>query len=509
MGRGAPMADPRGFLKYERKAAPARPVGERIRDWREVYLPQSPPILREQAARCMDCGVPFCHSGCPLGNVIPDFNDLAYRGRMREALDRLHATNNFPEFTGRLCPAPCESSCVLGYNQPAVTIKQIEQHIVDQGFDEGWVVPEAPEVRTGRTVAVVGSGPCGLAAAHQLNRHGHLVTVLERADRIGGLLRYGIPDFKLDKRVLDRRLRLMAEEGVVFRTGVDVGKDMSAADLRAQFDAACLAGGSTVPRDLPIPGRDLRGIHFAVEYLEQQNRINAGDDIPAHRRITAHGKRVVIIGGGDTGADCLGTAIRQGAAEIVQIELLPKPPAERDATMPWPTYPMILRTSSAHEEGGIRDWSVNTKAFSGEGGRVKRLHCVRVEFGPPDVSGRRPMSEVPVSEFVIEADLVLLAMGFVSPQHVGLLDDLGVRYDARGNVWTDGNRMTSVRAVFAAGDMRRGQSLIVWAIAEGRQAAEGIHRFLKGEITLSREGGRPLATRRGGRSIGFQPVPAP
>jgi glutamate synthase (NADPH/NADH) small chain len=309
--------------------------------------------------------------------------------------------------------------------------------------------------------------------------------VLERADRIGGLLRYGIPDFKLEKHVLDRRLRLMADEGVVFRTGVDVGADMSAADLRAQFDAVCLAGGSTVPRDLPIPSRDLQGIHLAMEYLEQQNRINARDDVPDARRISARGKKVVIIGGGDTGADCLGTAIRQGAAEIVQIELLPKPPAERDATMPWPTYPMILRTSSAHEEGGVREWSVNTKAFSGEGGRVQRLHCVRVEFGPPDASGRRRMSEIPGSAFELEADLVLLAMGFLAPQHAGLLDDLGVRYDARGNVWTDSNRMTSVRAVFAAGDMRRGQSLIVWAIAEGRQAAEGMDRFLMGDSAVA------------------------
>ncbi len=475
------MADPRGFLKFERQVAPLRPVEERVRDWQEVLTPPDHALVRDQAARCMDCGVPFCHKGCPLGNIIPDFNDLVYRGHMRNALDRLHATNNFPEFTGRLCPAPCEYSCVLGYNQPAVTIKQIEQHIVDTGFANGWIVPQPPERLTGRTVAVIGSGPSGLAAAQQLCRAGHLVTVFERASRIGGLLRYGIPDFKLDKRVLDRRLRQMAEEGVIFRPGVNVGKDISAAEIRAQFDAVCLAGGSTVPRDLNVPGRELQGIHFAMEYLTLQNRANAGDDVEP---ISARDKRVVIIGGGDTGADCLGTAIRQGAREIVQIELLPKPPLQRDATMPWPTYPMLLRTSSAHEEGGVRDWAVNTTSFTGASGRVESLQCVRLEFGEPGPDGRRPMKPIPGSEFTIGADLVLLAMGFLSPQHSGLLDDLGVAYDARGNVQTDAHRMTSVRAVFAAGDMRRGQSLIVWAIAEGRQTAREIDRFLMGETRL-------------------------
>ncbi len=479
------MADPRGFLKHTRKLAPTRPAQERVRDWQEFVLPLEPAALREQAARCMDCGVPFCHYGCPLTNIIPDFNDLVYRGRMREALDRLHATNNFPEFTGRLCPAPCEYSCVLGYNQPAVTIKQIEQHIIDIGFAEGWVVPEPPSVRTGRTVAVVGSGPAGLAVAQQLNRAGHLVTVFERADRIGGLLRYGIPDFKLDKRVLDRRLALMAEEGVIFRPRVNVGVDITAAQLRGRFDAVCLAGGSTIPRDLNVPGRELRGIHFAMEFLAQQNRVNAGDHVPDDLRITAAGKRVVILGGGDTGADCLGTALRQGAAEVTQIELLPKPPEKRDPSQPWPTYPMILRTSSAHEEGGTRIWSVSTKAFEGEGGRVRRLRCVRVEFGEPGPDGRRPMREISGSEFTVEADLVLLAMGFLHPQHDGLLADLRVKLDARGNVQTDANRMTSVRGVFAAGDMRRGQSLIVWAIAEGRRAARGIDQFLMGETLLA------------------------
>ncbi|NUQ70485.1 MAG: glutamate synthase subunit beta [Chthonomonadales bacterium] len=478
------MADPAGFLKYSRRVVQSRPVDERIHDWREVHGAPDDALLHEQAARCMDCGVPFCHVGCPVANLIPDFNDLTHRGRMREALDRLHATNNFPEFTGRLCPAPCESACVLGYNQSPVTIKQIEHAIIEEGFAQGWVVPEPPAQRTGRTVAIVGSGPSGLAAAQQLNRAGHTVTVLERSDRIGGLLRYGIPEFKLEKSILDRRLRILEEEGILFRTGVDVGVDITAEELRAQYDAVCLAGGSTIPRDLGIPGRDLQGIHFAMDYLPQQNRINAGDTIADRTRICAHGQRVVIIGGGDTGADCLGTAIRQGARDIVQIELLPKPPAERDATMPWPTYPMILRTSSAHEEGGRRDWAINTRAFLGEQGRVTGLQCVRVEFGPRDADGRRPMSELEQSEFILEADLVLLAMGFLHPQRSGLLDALGVRLDPRGNVWTDERRMTSVRGVFAAGDMRRGQSLIVWAIAEGRAAAAGIDAFLMEESRL-------------------------
>jgi glutamate synthase (NADPH/NADH) small chain len=478
------MADPRGFLTHERALAGARPVQERLQDWEEIPLPIEDGFLRAQASRCMDCGVPFCHSGCPLGNIIPEFNDLAYRGRMRDALDRLHATNNFPEFTGRLCPAPCEHSCVLGYNQPAVTIKQIEQYLVDTGFRRGWIVPQPPEHRTDKVVAVVGSGPSGLAAAQQLNRAGHSVTVFERADRAGGLLRYGIPDFKLDKRILDRRINIMVEEGVVFRTGVTVGVDLTAAEIRAQYDAVCLAGGSTVPRDLPVPGRDLDGIHFAMEYLTQQNRLNAGDTIIEEARITASGKRVVIIGGGDTGADCLGTALRQGAASVTQIELLPKPPAARDASMPWPTYPMLLRTSSAHEEGGVRDWAVSTRAFRGQGGRVQSLDCVRMDFGEPGPDGRRPMREIAGSEFTIDAELVLLAMGFVAPERDGLLDGLGVAYDARGNVAAGPDRMTSVRAVFAAGDMRRGQSLIVWAIAEGRRTAREMDRFLTGATLL-------------------------
>jgi glutamate synthase (NADPH/NADH) small chain len=484
------MGDPQGFMKHERKTAPRRPVGERVQDWREVYLPLSRQELQEQGSRCMDCGIPFCHSGCPLGNIIPDFNDLIYRGRWEDALRRLHATNNFPEFTGRLCPAPCETACVLGINRPAVTIKQIEQTIIDTGFANGWVVPEPPGRRTGKTAAVVGSGPAGLACAQQLNRAGHSVTVLERADRIGGLLRYGIPDFKLEKDVLDRRIDLMREEGIAFRTSVNVGIDLTAAELLAGYDAVCLAGGSTVPRDLPVPGRELRGVHFAMEYLGRQNRRNAGDDPSAEGIISAEGKSVVVIGGGDTGADCLGTALRQGAASVTQIELLPRPPAERTPGMPWPTYPMILRTSSAHEEGGIREWSVSTKRFEGSDGRVERLRCVRVEFGEPGPDGRRPMSEVPGSEFSIDADLVLLAMGFVGPPHGGLLDDLGVEYAPNGSVKADAGYMTNVRGVFAAGDMRRGQSLIVWAITEGREAARGMDLFLNGATELPLAGAR-------------------
>lgn len=484
------MADPKGFLKYTREVASYRSVEERKRDWQEVHTHMPPERLRVQAARCMDCGVPFCHLGCPLGNIIPDWNDLVYRGKWREALRRLHATNNFPEFTGRLCPAPCETACVLGINQPAVTIKQIEEHIIEYGFEKGWIEPEPPPLRTGKRVAVVGSGPAGLAAAQQLNRAGHWVTVFERADRIGGLLRYGIPDFKLDKRILDRRLQLMEAEGIRFEPCVNVGVDISVAELLAGFDAVLLTGGSTIPRDLPVPGRELKGIHFAMEYLTQQNRINAGDYIPPEQRITAEGKRVAIIGGGDTGADCLGTAHRQGAVEVYQIELLPKPPAQRDElTQPWPTYPMILRTSSAHEEGGIRDWSINTKWFEGdEHGNVKRLHAVRLEWYT-DSSGRRQFREIPGSEFSLDVDLVLLAMGFLHPQHDGLLDALGVEYDARGNVKTV-NYATSVPDVFAAGDMRRGQSLIVWAIAEGREAAHYVDKYVMGRSYLPLTGAK-------------------
>lgn len=481
------MADPKGFLKYGREGQHRRPVRERLRDWQEVYIPLEAADLQSQAARCMDCGIPFCHQGCPLGNIIPDWNDLVYRNRWEEALERLHATNNFPEFTGRLCPAPCEASCVLGINQDPVTIKTIEQQIIDHGFSEGWVVAEQPEYRTGRTVAVVGSGPAGLAAAQQLNRAGHSVTVYERDDRIGGLLRYGIPDFKMEKWVLDRRLEQMAEEGVVFRPGVNVGVDLSAEELRAGFDAIVLSGGSTIPWDLEIPGRELDGVLFAMRYLSQQNHLNAGDELE-EARVTAEGKNVVIIGGGDTGADCLGTAHRQGAKNVLQIELLPKPPDSRTASMPWPNWPFILRSYAAHEEGGDRDWAILTKSFGGENGRVTHLNAVRVEFGEPEPNGRRPMKEIEGSEFKIPADLVLLAIGFKSPQRTGLLEALNVELDARGNVKADANYMSSVPGVFAAGDMRRGQSLIVWAIAEGREAARGVDAYLSGGSLLPLSG---------------------
>ena len=477
------MADPKGFLKYERELPLRRSVEERKRDWIEVYVDFPDEKLQRQAARCMDCGIPFCHQGCPLGNIIPDWNDLTYRGRWREALAELHATNNFPEFTGKLCPAPCETSCVLGINQDPVAIRRIEESLAMRGWSEGWIVPEPPESRTEFTVAVVGSGPAGLAAAQQLNRAGHTVTVFERDDRPGGLLRYGIPDFKMEKWVLDRRLKQMEAEGVRFRTGVNVGVDITGEELRSQFGAIVLAGGSTVPRDLRVPGRDLDGIHFAMEFLPQQNRQVAGV-WEGERQLTAEGKRVVIIGGGDTGADCLGTVHRQGAIAVTQFEILPKPPAERDETMPWPAYPMVLRTSAAHEEGGDRDWSVSTTSFSGEGGVVKKLHGIRVGWGAPDEAGRRKMEEILGSEFEIEADLVLLAMGFLHPQREGIVEQLGVELDARGNVKTDATYAASVPGVYACGDTRRGQSLIVWAIAEGREAARGVDTYLSGSSLL-------------------------
>ncbi|HZT41178.1 MAG TPA: glutamate synthase subunit beta [Chthonomonadaceae bacterium] len=476
------MADPKGFLKFHRELPPRRPVEERKQDWLEFYLPFPDEKLRAQAARCMNCGIPFCHQGCPLGNVIPDWNDLVYRDHWKEALAALHATNNFPEFTGKLCPAPCESACVLGINQDPVAIRRVEESLALRGWDENWIQPEPPAMRTGKTVAVVGSGPAGLAAAQQLNRAGHTVTVFERDDRIGGLLRYGIPDFKMEKVVLDRRLAQMEAEGVIFRPCVNVGIDLTAEELQEGFNAIVLAGGSTVPRDLPVPGRELGGIHFAMEYLPQQNRKVAGIWPDGKPQITAAGKKVVILGGGDTGADCLGTAHRQGALSVVQIELLPRPPQSRDETMPWPTYPMILRTSAAHEEGGTREFSLRTTAFSGSNGCVEKLHGVRVEF-VPDANGRKQMVDVPGSEFIIEADLVLLAMGFLHPQREGLLTDLGVELDARGNVAAS-NYATSVPGVFACGDMRRGQSLIVWAIAEGREAARHVDLYLTGSSVL-------------------------
>jgi glutamate synthase (NADPH) small chain len=484
------MADPQGFLKYGRELPTRRPVTERIKDWIEVYEDFPEDKLKAQAARCMDCGIPFCHKGCPLGNLIPDWNDLVYRGRWQNALAELHATNNFPEFTGKLCPAPCEAACVLGINQDPVTIKRVEETIAMRGWAEGWIVPELPVRRTGKTVAVIGSGPAGLAAAQQLSRAGHAVTVFERDDQIGGLLRYGIPDFKMEKWVLDRRLKQMEAEGVVFKPNVNVGADITGDELQAQFDAIVIAIGSTIPRDLPVPGRELDGIHFAMDYLPQQNKQVAGTWQADKPQITAKDKNVVILGGGDTGADCLGTAIRQGAKQIYQYEILPRPPAERDATMPWPHYPMIFRVSSAHEENDCRDYAINTKRLTGKDGRVTHLHAIRVEWCPAENGGRPTMKEIPDSEFVIEADLVLLAMGFVHPQKDGLLAQLGVALDARGNIQADETYATTVANVWACGDARRGQSLIVWAIAEGREAARSVDAALMGATNLPLAGAK-------------------
>jgi glutamate synthase (NADPH/NADH) small chain len=449
-----------GFIEFSRVKPPSRPVDERVGDYRHVYYAYPADELTRQASRCMDCGIPFCHQGCPLGNLIPDWNDLVYRDNWRAAIDRLHQTNNFPEFTGLLCPAPCEGSCVLGINKDPVTIKSIELAIVDRAFDEGWIVPQPPAARTWKKVAIIGSGPAGLAAAAQLNRAGHSVTVFEKSDRIGGLLRYGIPEFKLEKRLLNRRLDLLSAEGVVFRTRVNVGEDVAASDLQREFDAILLAGGAGQPRDLDVPGRELSGVHFAMDYLTQQNRRCEGDDAP---RIDASGQHVIIIGGGDTGADCLGTAHRQGAAAVAQLELMPKPPQQRGADNPWPQWPHIFRTSSAHEEGGERVYAIATTEFRGVDGRVRSLHGHRIADKTP---------------FEMKADLVLLAMGFTGSVKGRLLSDLDVRMTERGTVWRDDRWMTSVAGVFAAGDMERGQSLIVWAIDAGRRAAEAIDGFL-------------------------------
>lgn len=479
------MADPSGFLKYTHRELPKRrPVPLRLRDWREVYEEFDNETLREQATRCMDCGIPFCHNGCPLGNLIPEWNDLVRRDQWRAAIERLHATNNFPDFTGRLCPAPCEPACVLGINQDPVTIKQIELEIIDKAFDEGWVRPLPPEKLTGKKVAVVGSGPAGLAAAQQLTRAGHSVTVFERADQIGGLLRYGIPEFKMEKRVLDRRLDQMRAEGTEFRAGVNVGVDITAEQLRSDFDAVVLAGGATAWRDLPVPGRELDGIHQAMEFLPWGNRQALDDlgdnevDADGQPPLTAKGKKVIIIGGGDTGADCLGTVHRQGATEVHQFEIMPRPPETRAPSTPWPTYPLMYRVSAAHEEGGERVFSVNTEQFVGQDGRVKALqaHEVTMQDGK--------FVKVEGSDFELEADLVLLAMGFVGPEKEGLLTELGVKLTERGNVARGADFETSVPGVFVAGDMGRGQSLIVWAIAEGRAAAAAADRFMMGSTAL-------------------------
>jgi glutamate synthase (NADPH) small chain len=475
------MADPKGFLKHGREVATRRPVEERVKDWNEVYPDGIGrallPIITEQAGRCMDCGIPFCHQGCPLGNIIPEWNDLVWRDDWDGAMDRLHATNNFPEFTGRLCPAPCETACVLGINQDPVTIKNVEVSIIDRAWGSGYVRPEPPEWLSGRTVAVIGSGPAGLATAQQLTRAGHTVAVYERADKIGGLLRYGIPEFKMEKKHLDRRIDQMRREGTVFRAGVDVGGTLTADQLRDRYDAVVLAMGATEARDLPVPGRELGGIHQAMEFLPQANRVALGEQV--EDQILATGKHVVIIGGGDTGADCLGTSTRQGAASITQLEIMPEPPQSRPAGQPWPTYPMTFRVSSAHEEAGDRVYAVSTKAFLGdENGNVRALRLVDVVF-----EGGR-LTEIEGTEREIPAELVLLAMGFTGPEKAGLIDQLGVDLDPRGNVARDDSYMSSVPGVFVAGDAGRGQSLIVWAIAEGRAAAAGVDGFLTGSTTL-------------------------
>ncbi len=481
------MGKPTGFKEYKRQAPVERPVEERIQDYREVYEPFSDQKLQEQAARCMNCGVPFCHLGCPLGNIIPEWNDLVYKGLWKQAWQVLSATNNFPEFTGRICPAPCEESCVLGINEPAVTIENIEKTIIEHAFQAGWVVPEPPEQRTGKRVAVVGSGPAGLAAADQLNRAGHSVTVFERADRIGGLLRYGIPDFKLEKHVIDRRLAVMAAEGITFKTGAAIGTDVSAQTLR-EFDAVVLAIGSTTGRDLPVLGRDLDGIHFAMEFLPQQNREVAGDQVEA--KISAAGKHVVVIGGGDTGSDCVGTSIRQGCKSVVNFELFPPPPRMRPAHQPWPYWPMRLRTSSSHREADQdpRHYALLTKEFLGNGRQVTAVRTVNVEFNRERKTGNATMDEVAGTMKEWQADLVLLALGFVGPERDNVIRELGVDIDARGTILVDRNYQTSVEKVFAAGDCRRGQSLIVWAISEGREAARCVDRFLMGESDLPTKG---------------------
>ncbi|QMU62284.1 MAG: glutamate synthase small subunit [Gammaproteobacteria bacterium] len=475
------MAKVTGFMEYTRAKQPYRPVEVRLKDWSQVMAPWPIDPLQDQAARCMDCGIPFCHQGCPLGNLIPDWNDLVYRDQWEDAIQRLHATNNFPEFTGTLCPAPCEGSCVLGINDDPVTIKGIELTIIDKAFENGLVLPQITENKTGKNVAIVGSGPAGLAAAQQLARAGHDVTVFERADRIGGLLRYGIPEFKMEKKVIDRRMEQMIAEGVTFKTNTHVGDNISVDDLRNEFDALILTGGACAARDLPAEGRELKGIHQAMEFLPMQNKLCEGDSI-ADNFINAKDKHVVIIGGGDTGADCLGTSNRQGAKSVHQLEIMPKPPEARSTNNPWPEWPRVFRTASAHEEGVERVYSVSTKRFIDDGnGNVKALELITVEMNN---NGRMSFEEVPGSEQTLPCDLALLAMGFIGPEKPGMLEQLGVELDARGNVVCDQNWMTNVDGVFTAGDMQRGQSLIVWAIAEGRSAARGVDSFLMGASEL-------------------------
>lgn len=482
------MGKATGFIEYERETPKRRPVEERIQDYVDVYKAFPEEKLQRQASRCMDCGVPFCQSGCPLGNIIPDWNDLVYRGRWREAFDRLRATNNFPEFTGRVCPAPCESACVLGLIDSPVTIERIEQEVVEHAFRKGWVQPQLPASRTGKTVAVIGSGPAGLACADQLNQAGHTVTVFERDDRVGGLLRYGIPDFKLEKWTVDRRIEVMEAEGIRFVTNTHVGQNYPVENLKA-FDAVVLCGGATKARNLPIPGRDLDGIHYAWDYLWQQNKRVAGDDLQAENilPISAEGKHVIVIGGGDTGSDCVGTANRQGAATVTQFELLPTPPEERPEHQPWPYMPMLLTTTSSHEEGADRHWCVLTKSFEGTNDQVEQLHTVQVEMGT-DANGRMTYTEIPGTEQTWQADLVLLAIGYTGPEKEGMISQLGLELDPRGNVKTDEHYATSEPGIYAAGDLRRGQSLVVWAISEGREAARAVDQYLSGFISLPTSG---------------------
>ena len=473
------MAKPTGFMDYRREALPKRPVKERVTDYREIEQLLPFDVLETQAARCMDCGIPHCHAfGCPLANRIPEWNDLVYNQKWQKALELLHATNNFPEVTGRICPAPCEAACSLALDNSSVSIRPIELQIIERGWKEGWITPEPAEVKTGKKVAVVGSGPAGMAAAQQLARKGHDVVVFEQSGRPGGIMRYGIPDFKLEKWVLDRRIKQMIAEGIVFETDVNVGTDVSFHFLKRSFDAILLATGSSVPRDLAVPGREYKNIHFAMDFLVQQNKVNDGEAVPDAERISAAGKEVIVIGGGDTGSDCVGTCRRQGAANIVQLELLPEPPVSRRPYNPWPTWPVILRTSSSHEEGCERLWSILTKECISSGTAVEKIKCVKLDWTGPDETGRSTFTEIPDSEFELKADLVLLAMGFTGPKKEGLVASIGAELDPRGNVKTDDSFMTSVPGVFSAGDMHRGQSLIVWAISEGRKAAQGIDNYL-------------------------------
>ena len=478
----------KGFMEFGREGPAGRPIEERLKDQKECYSPFPEEKFKEQGARCMDCGVPFCQSesGCPLGNLIPDWNDMVYRGRYNEAVELLLKTNNFPEFTGRICPAPCEGACVLGITEPAVTICNIEEMIAEKGFEEGFIKAKPPQSRTGKNIAVVGSGPAGLACAAQLNSVGHEVTVFEKDDRIGGLLMYGIPHFKLDKEIVKRRITLMKEEGIIFKTGVNIGVDKPANELKEEYDAVVLCGGSQKPRDLLVEGRDLDGIHYAMEFLPQQNKRNEGDVIPNDISITAKDKNVLIIGGGDTGSDCVGTSLRQGAKSLVQFELLPEPPRSRTDNNPWPQWPKVFRVSSSHEEANMREgkekiteYCVATKKFTGKNGKVTKIHGIKLAFGDPDPkTGRAFMNEVPDSEFEMDVELVLLAMGFVHPIHEGMVQELNLKLDERQNVFCDENKMTSEEGVFVAGDMTRGQSLVVWAIAEGREAARSVDKFL-------------------------------